>query len=211
MDSKEKRRIDERTIQEYWEKTAVFTGAWNTDRSRPSRREQGAEYRKLTEDELLPGELLAVTFRVGCYIIRKAWRVYKIHGPGYFLELEMPADHVDVELVRKDLEPDDMPRTKHMLPSWSDRLRITDEISARHNDNPTSGFTYICRAAEDAGLRWCEKIGPIYTAKASVSIPDEYASLLVCLTFLGDSHTDDSWYRLDPTGKITIFKTNSHI
>ena len=41
-----------------------------------------------------------------------------------------------------------------------------------------------------------------------LSIPDEYASLLVCLTFTGDSHGVDTWYKLDPTGKITTVSSS---
>lgn len=201
MDRREK---DESIIREHWGQDTVFTDAWNADHSAERERVQGTEFQELTKDELLPGELSAVTFRVGCYIVRKAWRVYKIYGLMYAPELETPADDADVALVREDVEPDDGCTVGlGIYKSWTDRLRVTREISARHCDNPDSSFTYICRAAEARDGRWCEIIGPIYTAKASVYIPDEYASLLVCLTFVGSSHTDDTWYRLDPTGKLT--------
>ena len=201
------RKNDESMIRERWEQNIVFTDAWNTSRYDHLEQEQGTEFRELTEEELLPGELSAVTFRVGCYIVRKALRVYNIHGPVYSPELETPAKETDVALVKKDLKLDNGRIAGRVLcSSWEDRLRVTREISARHCDSPSSSFTYICRAAEARDHRWCEIIGPIYTAKASVSIPDEYASLLVCLTFVGSSHTDDTWYRFDPTGKLT---TNS--
>ena len=201
------RENDESIIRKHWGQNTVFTDAWNTDRFAEYEQVQGAEFRELTEEELLPGELSAVTFRVGCYIVRKALRVYNIHGPVYSPKLETPAKETDVALVRKDLNLDTGRIARlGLYPSWKDRLRVTREISARHCDSPSSSFTYICRAAEARDLRWCEIIGPIYTAKASASIPDEYASLLVCLTFVGSSHTDDTWYKFDPTGKLT---TNS--
>lgn len=204
------RENDESIIREYWGQHTVFTDAWNTDHFAEGEQVRGTEFRELTEEELLPGELSAVTFRVGCYIVRKALRVYNIHGPVYSPELETPAKETDVALVRKDLNLDNGCTVGLGLrPSWEDRLRVTQEISARHCDSPSSNFTYICRAAEARDHRWCEIIGPIYTAKVSAAIPDEYASLLVCLTFMGSSHTDDTWHRLDPTGKITTLTTNS--
>lgn len=195
------REDNERMSQEYWEANAIVTDTLGWDANRFDNREPGRDFRKLAENELLPGELSAVTVRVGCYIVRRAWRVYNVHEPGYDPELETPADEMDTALVRKNVKPDGR---MILCPSWKDRLRVTQEISAKHCDSPNSGFIYICRAAESRNLRWSETIGLIYTAKASACIPDEYASLLVCLIFLGDSRTDGIWYRLDPTGKITI-------
>lgn len=204
------REKDEAMIRERWGQNTVFADAWNTNRSGHLRQEKETEFQAVLEAELLPGELSAVTFRVGCYIVRKALRIYNIHGPVYSPELETPAKETDAALVRRDLNLDNgCAIGLGLRPSWEDRLRVTQEISARHCDSPSSSFTYICRAAEARDHRWCEIIGPIYTAKVSASIPDEYASLLVCLTFVGSSHTDDTWHRLDPTGKITTFTTNS--
>ncbi len=197
------RENDKSEIREHWEQNAVFTDAWNTDCFDNMEQEQGAEFRELSEDELLPGELSAATFRVGCYIVRRALRVYNIHDVFYNPESETPADEADVALVRKDVDRNG--NTVVCLPSWRERLRVTHEISARHCDSPSSSFTYICRAAEARTNRWREIIGPVYTVKASASIPDEYASLLVCLGFMGEFRTYHTWYRHDPTGKNTKF------
>lgn len=50
------------------------------------------------------GELSAVTFKVGCYIVHSALRVYTIHDQDWYLpEPEKPAGEEDVATVKKDL------------------------------------------------------------------------------------------------------------
>ena len=142
-----------------------------------------------------------MTFSVGFYTVRSAQRVYRICEPGYSPEEETPASREETERVRKYVTP--MGTIGPLVPTWCDELRVTHEISARHNDAPEGKFTYICRAAEARTGRWKEHISAIYSVKESKFIPDEYASLLVCLTFTGDSHGSDTWYKFDPTGKIT--------
>lgn len=178
-------------IKQNWNETAVVT-----DSTDPKER----EIHKLTEDELLPGELSASVFNVGCYTVRSAQRVYRIHEDGYSPELEMPADKAEVDLVRKE------PEGFVLFPSWRNKLRVTHEISAAHTDNPNNVPIYICRAARARDLRWSEYIGEICVAKEHEIVPDEYASLFVCLTFVGSSHSFNTWYKLDPTGKITTFR-----
>lgn len=193
------RNEDRAMIQELWKDTVVFTDA---------RHIQVWEWGEIGEEvpgnELLPGELSAATFSVGCYTIRSAQRVYRIYEPGYSPEMETPANQEETELVRKDVRPMGMAGTGFLSSAWCDKLRVTHEISARHNDAPEGKFTYICRAAEARNARWKEHISAIYSVKESEFIPNEYASLLVCLTFAGDSHSFGTWYKLDPTGKITM-------
>ena len=190
------RSEDRVMIQKHWKDTAVFTDAlyiepwvW------------GEIGKKVPEGELLPGELSAVTFPAGCYTVRSAQRVYRIYGTGCFPEKETPASREETERVRKDVTP--MGTIGPLFSAWCDELRVTHEISARHNDAPEGKFTYICRAAEAQNGRWKEHISAIYSVKESEFIPDEYASLMVCLAFAGDSHGSDTWYKFDPTGKIT--------
>lgn len=190
---------DRATIQKHWKDTAVFTDALHIEPW-----EWGEIGKKVLEGELLTGELSATTFSVGCYTVRSAQRVYRVYGPIYAPEKETPASWEETELVRKDITP--MGTIKPLVPAWRDELRVTREISARHNDAPEGQFTYICRAAEASSGRWKEHISAIYSVKESKFIPDEYASLLACLAFTGDSYGVDTWYKLDPTGKITTLR-----
>lgn len=181
---------------------AVFIDAWCP----------GAGENKVPEEELLSGEITAVTFQVGCYTVRSAQRVYKVDEPGYSPESEQPASKAEVDIVRKDLVWDRGLNTYvsvRPISSWSDKLRITHEISARHNSNPAGAYTYICRATQARSLYWSEYIGDIYAVKENDAVPDECASLLVYFVWTGDSHGVDTWYRFDPDGKIEIFKYDS--
>lgn len=182
-------------IRKHWADEAVFTDAWCPDAD---------EYR-VPEEELLPGELSAVIFQVGCYTVRNAQKVYRVHEPGYSPELETPADSKEVELVRRDLEAGPALRKNDVS-----GLRITNEISARHNSAPDTGFTYICRAAKARDASWYEYIGDIYTVKENTHIPDEYASLLLYRHYEGSSFGTDTWYKLEPTGKITVLRTGAY-
>lgn len=175
-------------ITKHWNRSAVLTDAWR----------RGTNEQEVTEAELLPGELSAVTFQVGCYTVRSASRVYRVHKPGYSPELEAPASREEVAFF-KNVSP------VHVgAPAFNGRLlRITNEISARHNANPNNAFTDVCRAAKSTSYKWSEQIGAICSAKEHDLIPDEYASLFVCNTYMGDSFSSSTWYKLDPTGKIT--------
>lgn len=194
------------TIRSHWKLSAVFTGTLRPDHGK-----------KVDESDLLPGELNAEIFFVGCYTVRSAQRIYQVCEPGYSPEQEIPAAPEDVELVRKDIAPVNVdPRLDFTMStgigfqSWRNRLRVTHEISARYQDNPSGSFTMICRAAESRNLRWSEHIGPICAAKEHIMVPDKQASLFVCSTYVGDSFSADTWYKLDPAGEITTLSLHPY-
>lgn len=193
---------------------AVFIDAWcsATDES------------KVPEEDLFPGEIEAVTFQIGCYTVRSALRVYKVHDSDWYLsEVVEPADKEDVEKVRNDLILDkgdgkvtgingsiftswgNLHTYIGAIPAWRDKLRITHEISAKHNSDCGNTFTYICRAADPINGKWFEYIGDIYAVKERDTVPDENASLLVYFVFTSDFYGVDTWYRFDSEGKITTF------
>lgn len=193
---------------------AVFTDAWNP----------GADVDMVSGQELLPGEIVAVTVRVGCYTVRSALRVYTIHDPDWYLaEVGEPASEEDMEMVRKDPVWDNGKGNSiyaegrifeswgstynhaDAAPSWREKLRVTHEISARHDSSPDSPFTYICRAADPMNGKWFEYIGDIYAVKENEDTPDERASLLVYFVFTSDFYGVDTWYRFAPDGELTTF------
>lgn len=164
----------------------------------------------VSEDKLLTGEISACIFRLGCYLVRSAQRVYRISSEEvYFPEKESPASNEETEIVRKDLASNiadanlGVTRTGIVPPSWYNKLRVTHEISAKHIDAPGETFQYICRAASARNYSWSEGIKEITCEKAEPGIPDEYASLVVCLGWTGSSYSMDTFYRLEPTGKVT--------
>lgn len=193
-------------------KDLIFTDAWCP----------GIGEQEVSEGELLAGELSAVTFEVGCYIVRSALRVYTIHDQDWYLpEPEKPAGEEDVATVKKDLRWNERAGKiigadgsifaswkktgtyREHFPSWKNKLRITQEISARHNSNPDKPFTYICRASNPINGTWYEYIGDIYTVKENDNVPDSGASLLIYFVFISDLYGIDTWYRFDPDGGIT--------
>lgn len=141
----------------------MFTDVWD-------RRTDG---QKLSEEELLTGEVTVVTFKVKGYTIRSAQRVYKIHEPGYSPELEMPSGKEEVELVKEDVGADSggdchIVRGGFLgLGEWRDTLCLIHEISSRHDSEPSRKFIYICRAAQARNASWSEEIERIYTVKGS--------------------------------------------
>ena len=177
----------EKVLRKHWNETAVLIDTLHPD----------TDGQELNEADLLPGELSAVICKVGCYIVRSAQRVYKIHEPGYSPELETPASKEETELVKSDND---------LFPSWRDSLRVVHEISAKHQANPNQEFTFICRAAQARNYGWIETISCICTAKEYGLVPNEYASLFVLNTYVGSSFSVDYWYMLAPTGKIMTLK-----
>ncbi len=184
----------------------------------------GADENEVPEEDLLPGEIKAVTFRVGCYTVRSALRVYTIQDSDWYLaEVREPADKGDVELVRKDFMLDEGDREAAgvkggnfaswgnqyaftgYIPPWRDKLRITHEISAKHNSDRDKQSTYICRAADPVNGKWFEYIGDIYAIKERETVSDESASLLIYFVFTSDFYGVDTWYRFAPDGRISTF------
>ena len=160
---------------------------------------QISPFKEVPSAMLLPGELSAVTFRVGCYIVRSARRVYNVYEPGYIPEKETPASPEDVELVRQ--ENRDFLRIGS--PSWSERLRITHEISARHLADPDEKFVYICRAAEARNYSWFETMDSIWIAKRRKIESRKKACLFVKMIFENRSFTVSYWYMMEPDGSIS--------
>ncbi len=192
----------------------VFIDAWSP----------GTEEHQISDEELLPGEIKAVTFQVGCYTVRSALRVYTIQDPDwYFAKVGKPADKEEIEMVRKDLalgkEDEKVAREKRSIfaswgassvfadhiPLWRDKLRITHEISAKHNSNRDMPFTYICRASDPVNGKWFEYIGDIYAVKERDTVPDEKASLLIYFVFTSDFYGVDTWYQFDSDGNERSF------
>ncbi len=196
---------DRELIRKHWKSTAVFTDVWTP----------GEKECKVPEEELLPGELAAVTFRVGCYIVRSAQRVYRVYDPGYTPQEEQPADKKEVELIRGLVMYDDQNgqcvwNERAIFTDWKDKLRLTHEISARHVSNPNGGFIYVCRAAQARNYSWFEYIGDIFAVKENELTSDEYASLLVYSHYEGSCFGADTWYKLDPDGRVTKLEPGAY-
>lgn len=187
------------TLRKHWSSSVVMTDDYTSEKNE----------QEIAEEDLLPGELAAVTFQIGCYTIRSAQRVYRAYDPGYDPEKEVPATDEDIKSLREKgflgyvPRPSSLSYAKAGTERLENRLRMTHEISARYKDTAKDQFTYICRAAEARNRHWSESIEAICTVKENADAADEHASLLVLNTFMGDSHDADTWYKLDPDGTMT--------
>ena len=186
-----------KTLRKHLGNDIVFTGVWA----------DATEERQLEESELLPGELSAVTFTLGCYTIRSAQRVYK--------ELkdysEAPADGEDIAYL-KELKAS--PLTGRWIDNYerNEKFYINQEIMAKHNSDPKDvfegNFKYVCCATEK--YRFPQTINFICTLKESASSSDEHASLFVFIEHICDSFRTEDWYKLTPNGVIRKYGTHSY-
>lgn len=174
--------------------------------------------RELRENELRAGELSAVVFRVGYYMVRSALRIYKlVYDADCDRETEVPADKEEVEAVKKggfgkdfhkmfarEIYFENVDTATFSL--WKDGLLVYHEISARHCEKPSNECIYVCRAAQSMSPDWCEYIGDIYTVKADDLIPDADASLIVYSHYESSSFGMDTWHKLDPNGNLKEFR-----
>lgn len=182
------------TLRKHWSSSAVMTDDYTSE----------TKEQKIAEEDLLPGELSAVTFQIGCYTVRSAQCVYKIMDSSYDPENEPPADEAELKLLRAQTAQPGMTATH--LPALRSHLRMVHEISARYKDTPQDKFTFICRAAHARNYSWSESIEAVCAVKENSAVADEEASLLVLDTYIGDSFDVDTWYKLDPDGRITTLK-----
>ena len=154
------------SIKKHWGKRdVIFTDSLH-----------GKDERQLRENELLPGEISAVTFTVGCYTVKRA-RVYK--GDGTLEELSEES------------------RLLIMSPGFSPY--VYHEISARHNADPNGvfkdSFISIWQYPELSTVNhW---IDFICTAKGKGS-DDDRATLFV---LMNGRH----WAELSPDGVVIDF------
>ena len=163
----------------------IFTDTWHP----------GVDWEEVPEGEPFPGELSAVLFRIGCYTVRSAMRVYKVRDPKGQRE-KIPAELAEVELVRKDsyyktfIEPvisGDVPAAAEhpalaaviQPPVWRYELCAMHEISAKYIKSADSGFVHICSA-----LQYINTRDPEDMAKRSL-MPEVSG----CYEYIGDIYT----------------------
>jgi len=130
----------------------VFTDVWSNN----------MDERQLDKNELLPGELSATIFTVGCYTVRCAFRVFKIPEYNEALtenDYHIPADKEDLDYAKKLSYVAYMPKKFKEAMKWRSwrideldgkRLHIIHEIKAKYNDAPDkglfcNGFKYVCQ------------------------------------------------------------------
>ncbi len=178
----------------------IFTDTWNP----------GADREEISEGDLFQGELSAVFFRIGCYTVRSAVRVYKVRGPEGKRE-RIPANPAEIEGVRKDnyyktfIEPvisgDIFAGAEHRAlaaviqpPVWRYELCAVHEISAKYVKSVDSGFVHICSAMQYINIREPEDM-------AKESLMPEVSG---CYEYIGDIYTVKA-QELSPDESASLF------
>lgn len=176
---------------------------------------------ELKENELWSGELSAVIFQVGCYIIRSALRIYKLtYDFNCDNESEVPVSKKEVEAVKETGFGKDFHKTfvrdiyyenadSSLLSLWNGGIRVYHEISAGNGAGSGSKYMRVCRALQSMNPEWCEYIGDIFTMKENDTVLDERASLLVYSHYESSSFGMDVWHKLEPDGNLSEFKCTS--
>ena len=177
------------TLKKHMGNDIKFTGAWD----------KAQNIRQLQTDELLPGEMSAMTYEIGGYTVRNADRVYKR------LEdfTEIPADNETIELAKEQQK-----RLFGLMGNRDRSIKITNEISAMRtsdiSDAFSDGFKLVCQATN--GIHVFEEIHFICSilTPPSFSLNDELLFVKRC--FMGDSISAESWFCLNPQGVVTSFR-----
>lgn len=180
-----------KTLHTHLGKNIIFTGLWGNPK----------EERELEDNELLEGELSAFTFKIGCYVIRSARRLYQDLDGIHYAE-RVPATKEMVAEYQKNHTG-----IKALI-CENEYLREVHEISAKHVKNQdeisVDEWKHVCFATDS--LSWGESIEFIATVKNDSSIGDEQAELFVLKTYAGSSYGIDYWYKLTPDGKVTEYR-----
>lgn len=159
--------------------------------------------RELEEHELLDGELSAFTFRIGCYLIRSAQRLYKDTDETHYKE-RVPAERNSIAEYRENHM-----NINSIIERHGEDVRKVHEISAKHikggDDLSSDEWRFICLATTAKSWAWEESIDFIATVKCVASTPDEQAELFVLNTYVGSSFGVANWHRMAPDGTITSY------
>ncbi|MBE6844332.1 MAG: hypothetical protein E7508_01275 [Ruminococcus sp.] len=144
----------------------------------------------ISKDKLFAGEISAVTYSIGAYLIRESLMLYKDNETVNYLERK-PAEYEIVEEFREKncLEGTDF--VKH---------RIVNEIYVANKDDSVLNWHFVCRSAKDTS--WCEKIRFIGTIKKNVFVSDKNSDLFVFITCTAQNYWSGVWYGISSDGTI---------
>lgn len=183
------------TLHTHLGKNIVFTGLWSGMK----------EERELEDNELLEGELSAVTFKIGCYIIRSAMRLYQDKDGIHYTE-RVP--------VTKDML-DEYKKNCAGMKAWFGQyngVRKVHEISATYTlsvDEISGGeWKFICLATDSRA--WSESVDFIGTVKKDSSVEEEQAELFVLKTYTGSSYGVANWYKFTPSGELKEYQEHPY-
>ncbi len=156
-------------------------------------------------EDLFRGELEAVVFKVGSYLVRASSRIYVVSSKKYYPLREVPASFEITDqfksLVEKDNESEDfdlmrITRAYFDDPEIRSVLRLTTEICAMKADAQEKNWKYVCRAAVVGDMTWYEKIINIITVRECKDSPVQEERLYVGVALISKCMSE-TWYRFE--------------
>ncbi len=187
----------------------VITGTW----------EEAEGERELEEEELFEGEITAVVFTMGCYTVRIAECLYKDSDfMQYMQRIPASQDIITRYRVRHIEEARERAAGRTVVGSimelsWENGVRKVTEVSARYrsgSDELVERWQNICIAAKTRGGIGSASIDYICTVKRCHEVSDEHAALFVLSRYLGDTHTDETWYKFTPDGIVESYRIDGY-
>ena len=157
------------------------------------------------ENDLYAGELEAVEFNIGSFMVRVSTRIYVVVGPGCSTCWEKPASYEETErfrsIIKKHKEKDfcdDMVIARFFFddPDIRHNMKLTTEVCAKIMSNPAIEWSMVCRAEEAEDRTWYENIINIVSARNSYDI-DGKECLYVGFGLYSDFVSAETWHRFE--------------
>ena len=184
----------------------------------------------LSENELKEGELSASIYKVGCYSVRIAERVYR---EGDFEPSFNTSEDTEIRLEGKSIKQGeaikadsaDIPplKSRYCRPAAKDELEeyrnavknpyiavVNPPLKYQKVQEVTVSymggeFKNVCQTMYAKHGLYSDTLTFMGTIKRSESVPDSDVSLLIGRTFVGNSYTIEYYYIFSPDGYIHCF------
>lgn len=148
---------------------------------------KSSDFTEVPENELLPDEVLARLYRLGCYTIRQSYVACKTY-PNYYPNRE-PVDNEVFQRLRK--EKDIIIKSLPMQLDSDYRIQTVFSVN----------YKYICHAQE-AYHGWCEGVNEILLVKEKRLTPTPCAVCFIHKLWSGSSSSAEYWYAVYPDGSV---------
>lgn len=155
------------------------------------------DVKEIPESELLPGEISGVLCVVGCYLVRKAYRVYTFEN-----EETIPlSDDLKFKKVKKGWNSHDYEAL--------DDYYTCEEVSVKHISELAKSLSEFHIVFQNyVNLHGFDtfEISTIATLKDHAGDDDSTAKFIVRHYFIGNSRSSCEWEIYSPDGTITTFE-----
>lgn len=157
--------------------------------------------REVSKDKLRDGEVSAVTYTIGNYVIRESTVLYIDDVDTHYLK-RIPADKEQVEEFRQQYGE------RSVIFLGLDGYRPVVEIHAANKDDDEPKWHFVCLTTSARSLVWSESVDFIGTVKKNAF--DKRTDLFVLVTYHGDSFSSETWHRLTSDGAVKNYSVHPY-